>query len=81
MVTRESISITTCCHHHRHIVLDEADQMLDMGFADSVNEILAASFQNGKLDRLDKWFLTQTPCHVVIDRVLHNPRNRYLRFF
>ena len=31
----------------KHVVLDEADQMLERGFADSVEEILAASFQQG----------------------------------
>ena len=30
----------------RHVVLDEADQMLERGFADSVEEILAASFND-----------------------------------
>lgn len=30
----------------RHVVLDEADQMLERGFADSVEEILAASFKS-----------------------------------
>ena len=32
----------------RHIVLDEADQMLERGFADSVEEILAASFKDSE---------------------------------
>ena len=32
--------------HPRHVVLDEADQMLERGFAESVEEILAASFEN-----------------------------------
>ncbi|XP_064398573.1 nucleolar RNA helicase 2-like isoform X2 [Halichondria panicea] len=30
----------------KHVVLDEADQMLERGFAESVEEILAASFEN-----------------------------------
>ncbi|XP_041920943.1 nucleolar RNA helicase 2 [Alosa sapidissima] len=29
----------------KHVVLDEVDQMLDMGFADSVEEILSTSYQ------------------------------------
>ena len=33
----------------RHAVLDEADQMLERGFADSVEEILAASFNEGNV--------------------------------
>ena len=32
----------------RHVVLDEADQMLERGFAESVEEILAASFGESK---------------------------------
>ncbi len=32
----------------RHVVLDEADQMLERGFAESVEEILAASFSKFK---------------------------------
>ncbi len=31
----------------RHVVLDEADQMLERGFAETVEEILSASFQEG----------------------------------
>lgn len=31
----------------KHVVLDEVDQMLDMGFAEQVEEILSASYQKG----------------------------------
>lgn len=31
----------------KHVVLDEVDQMLDMGFADSVEEILSYSYEKG----------------------------------
>ena len=31
----------------RHVVLDEVDQMLDMGFAEQVEEILSVSYQKG----------------------------------
>ncbi|XP_061670258.1 nucleolar RNA helicase 2 [Syngnathoides biaculeatus] len=31
----------------KHVVLDEVDQMLDMGFAEQVEEILAASYKKG----------------------------------
>lgn len=31
-----------------HVVLDEVDQMLDMGFAEQVEEILASSYKKGK---------------------------------
>lgn len=32
----------------KHVVLDEVDQMLDMGFAEQVEEILVNSYQKGK---------------------------------
>lgn len=31
----------------KHVVLDEVDQMLDMGFAEQVEEILSASYKKG----------------------------------
>ena len=34
----------------KHVVLDEVDQMLDMGFAEQVEEILATSYQKGKVN-------------------------------
>ena len=33
---------------YRHVVLDEADQMLERGFAESVEEILGESFNESK---------------------------------
>lgn len=33
----------------KHVVLDEVDQMLDMGFAEQVEEILSASYNKGNL--------------------------------
>lgn len=30
--------------HLRHVILDEADRMLESGFAEDVDKILAASF-------------------------------------
>lgn len=32
----------------KHVVLDEVDQMLDMGFAEQVEEILSCSYKKGK---------------------------------
>lgn len=32
----------------KHVILDEVDQMLDMGFAEQVEEILATSYKKGK---------------------------------
>lgn len=32
----------------KHVVLDEVDQMLDMGFAEQVEEILSASYKKGE---------------------------------
>lgn len=34
----------------KHVVLDEVDQMLDMGFAEQVEEILASSYSKGTLN-------------------------------
>lgn len=31
----------------QHVVLDEVDQMLDMGFADDVEQIISHSYQKG----------------------------------
>lgn len=36
----------------KHVVLDEVDQMLDMGFAEQVEEILALSYKKGKCNVL-----------------------------
>ena len=36
-----------CVPIFRHCILDEVDRMLDMGFQDSVEEILAGSYQSG----------------------------------
>lgn len=36
----------------KHVVLDEVDQMLDMGFAEQVEEILASSYEKGKCNML-----------------------------
>lgn len=33
----------------RHVVLDEVDHMLDMGFAEQVEEILGSSYKKGEL--------------------------------
>ena len=49
--SRSTLDITllfVCLLNGRHVVLDEADQMLERGFADSVEEILAASFKEGE---------------------------------
>ena len=52
---REALFCTMCTssillvlYTSRHVVLDEADQMLERGFADSVEEILSASFKESK---------------------------------
>lgn len=34
----------------KHVVLDEVDQMLDMGFAEQVEEILGSSYKKGKVN-------------------------------
>ena len=35
-------------HYHSHMVLDEADQMLERGFAESVEEVLDEVFHDSK---------------------------------
>ena len=35
------------CFTHRCVVLDEADQMLEKGFADTMDEILSVAFHEG----------------------------------
>ena len=32
----------------QHVILDEVDRMLDMGFAESVEEILQAAYHRGR---------------------------------
>lgn len=36
----------------KHVVLDEVDQMLDMGFAEQVEEILTFAYKKGKCANL-----------------------------
>lgn len=33
----------------RHVVIDEVDRMLDMGFSQSVEDILAESYRSGNI--------------------------------
>lgn len=33
----------------KHVVLDEVDQMLDMGFAEQVEEILGCAYKKGEI--------------------------------
>lgn len=47
----------------KHVVLDEVDQMLDMGFAEQVEEILASSYKKGKFTVL-YLALSQITCAV-----------------
>ena len=37
----------------KHVVLDEVDRMLDMGFTESVEEILSAAYNKGNLSLTD----------------------------
>ena len=41
----------------KHVVLDEVDSMLDMGFAEQVEEILATSYKPGEILDLIFFFL------------------------
>lgn len=38
----------------KHVVLDEVDHMLDMGFAEQVEEILGSSYKKGELRQLGR---------------------------
>lgn len=42
--------------HLKHIILDEADRMLESGFAEDVDKILAASFGSYGNCTLMGWF-------------------------
>lgn len=57
----------------RHVVLDEADQMLERGFADSVEEIMAASFKGTGLQGELLWprfIATSIPAYGVMRKAL-----------
>lgn len=43
-IQRKTLNLSTL----QHVVLDEVDRMLDMGFADSVDEILSHRYVRGK---------------------------------
>ncbi len=40
----------------KHVVLDEVDRMLDMGFAETVEEILQAAYKTGKSKHWSLYF-------------------------
>lgn len=41
----------------KHVVLDEVDQMLDMGFAEQVEDILSVSYKKGNPSRSTRLIL------------------------
>ncbi|XP_023684843.1 nucleolar RNA helicase 2 isoform X1 [Paramormyrops kingsleyae] len=51
----------------KHVVLDEVDQMLDMGFAEQVEEILAASYKKGSQANPQTLLFSATCPHWVYD--------------
>uniref|UniRef100_A0A8C9U0M4 RNA helicase n=1 Tax=Scleropages formosus TaxID=113540 RepID=A0A8C9U0M4_SCLFO len=51
----------------KHVVLDEVDQMLDMGFAEQVEEILAASYKKGSESNPQTLLFSATCPHWVYD--------------
>ncbi|KAL0964678.1 hypothetical protein UPYG_G00327470 [Umbra pygmaea] len=51
----------------KHVVLDEVDQMLDMGFAEHVEEILSASYQKGSADNPQTLLFSATCPHWVYE--------------
>ena len=43
----ETFILFTALTIYRHVVIDEVDRMLDMGFAQSVEDIIEESYRNG----------------------------------
>ncbi|KAM8948480.1 LOW QUALITY PROTEIN: nucleolar RNA helicase 2-like [Lycaon pictus] len=51
----------------KHVVLDEVDQMLDMGFADQVEEILSVAYKKDSEDNPQTLLFSATCPHWVYD--------------
>ncbi|XP_029465017.1 nucleolar RNA helicase 2 isoform X2 [Rhinatrema bivittatum] len=51
----------------KHVVLDEVDQMLDMGFAEQVEEILSAAYKKDSEDNPQTLLFSATCPHWVYD--------------
>ncbi|XP_016044076.1 nucleolar RNA helicase 2 [Erinaceus europaeus] len=58
----------------KHVVLDEVDQMLDMGFADQVEEILSVAYKKDSEDNPQTLLFSATCPHWV-----YNVAKKYMR--
>lgn len=47
LLADETFTWFTALTIYRHVVIDEVDRMLDMGFAQSVEDIIEESYRNG----------------------------------
>ncbi|XP_074856337.1 nucleolar RNA helicase 2-like isoform X2 [Carettochelys insculpta] len=61
----------------KHVVLDEVDQMLDMGFAEQVEEILAFAYKKDSEDNPQTLLFSATCPHWVYDVAKKYMKSRY----
>ncbi|KAF7247206.1 Nucleolar RNA helicase 2 [Varanus komodoensis] len=61
----------------QHVVLDEVDQMLDMGFAEQVEEILAYAYKKDSEDNPQTLLFSATCPHWVYDVAKKYMKSRY----
>ncbi|XP_054838460.1 nucleolar RNA helicase 2 [Eublepharis macularius] len=61
----------------KHVVLDEVDQMLDMGFAEQVEEILAYAYKKDSEDNPQTLLFSATCPHWVYDVAKKYMKSRY----
>ncbi|XP_061491178.1 nucleolar RNA helicase 2-like [Rhineura floridana] len=61
----------------KHVVLDEVDQMLDMGFAEQVEEILAYAYKKDSEDNPQTLLFSATCPHWVYDVAKKYMKTRY----
>ncbi|EMP40574.1 Nucleolar RNA helicase 2, partial [Chelonia mydas] len=64
----------------KHVVLDEVDQMLDMGFAEQVEEILAFAYKKDSEDNPQTLLFSATCPHWVYDVAKKYMKSRYEQF-
>lgn len=65
--------------HVEHVVLDEVDRMLDMGFQDSVEEILKHVYTEGKTKKAQTLFFSAT-CPSWVKRIAQKYMNNDFKF-
>ncbi|XP_051507105.1 nucleolar RNA helicase 2 isoform X1 [Myxocyprinus asiaticus] len=62
----------------KHVVLDEVDQMLDMGFAEQVEEILSMSYKKDAEEKPQTLLFSATCPHWVYDVAKKYMRSQYI---